>query len=89
MPATDNMYVKVVDGLTAMLAGVHHRAKSLVKFLRFSDFADLHKKASKKLGIFYFSYIGNMIFGQNQYMCRALWIDISDCDARLIFSDNV
>jgi len=89
MSATDNMYVQVVDGLTAMLASVYYGAESVVKLLRFRDFADLHKKASKKLGIFYFSYIGNMIFGQNQYMCRALWIDISDCDARLIFSDNV
>jgi hypothetical protein len=89
MTPTDDVDVQMVYRLTAMLAGVHDGAKTMVQFLGFGDFANLHKKASKNLGIFHFSYIGNMIFGQNQYMCRALWINISDCDARLIFSDNI
>ena len=89
MSSTDDVDVQMVYRLTAVFAGVHNGPKSMVQFLGPGDFADLHKKASKNLGIFYFSYIGNMIFGQNQYMCRALWINISDCDARLIFSDNI
>jgi hypothetical protein len=79
----------MIDRLTTVLACVHHRAKSVVQLLQFRHLGDFHKKASKNLGIFHFSYIGNVIFGQNQYMCRALWINISDCDARLIFEDNV
>ncbi len=89
LPAADYVDVQMVDGLTAMLACVDHSAKTVVEFFHFRHFANLHKKASKNLGIFYFSYIGNMNFGQNQYMCRALWINISDCDARLIFEYNV
>ena len=87
LPSSQQMQVKMIDGLSAIRAGVDYEAKTVVEMLQLRDFIGCEKSSLSKFGVGGrgVSERGEVSLGDDQDMHRRLWIDVRERERMIVF----
>jgi len=87
LPSSQQMEVKVIDGLSAVRAGVDHHAKTVVEVLLVCNFAHCEQELSEQLrfGGGGLSERSEVSFGDDQDMHRRLRMDVGKREHVFVF----
>jgi hypothetical protein len=88
LSATKNVNVQMVHGLSAIITGVDDKSETVVQFLRLGYRARLLKKFTEQFFITALCNIVYVLFGNDEYMCWRLRIDIAESEPIVLFLDD-
>jgi hypothetical protein len=90
LPSSQQMQVKVIDGLSAVRAGVDHRAETVVEMLLVCNFAHCEQELSEQLGFGGggLSERSEVSLGDDQDMHRRLRMDVGKREYSLVFVET-
>ena len=90
LPSSQQMHVKMIDGLSAVGAGVDNESKTVVEVLQLCNFICREKEFTEK-----FRFRGGRVcegsevsLGDDQDMHRRLWIDVWKREHVIIFEQT-
>ena len=83
MPSAEQMQVEVVDGLSAVRAGVENDAIAAVKLCGAGDFGGLSKQMAqqRRLRRLCLCQRGDVFLGNNQQVGRCLGVKVGEAEA--------